>query len=115
MKIYRGTRSAGGCAVTVDGKSLDPRFDIEAAPLAAFEWGYDGAGPSRLALAILVDYFGDAGRAVPHVKRFRAHVIAQIESAEWTISGGDIDTFLECVVDVPMTLAELLEKARRPR
>ncbi len=114
MKVYRGTRGAAGCAVTVDSKPLDPRSDLEAAPLAAFEWGYDGAGPSRLSLAILVDHFGDVSRAIPHMKRFRAHVIAQIESAEWAISGGDIDTFLESVVDVPMTLAELLEKARRP-
>ena len=114
MKVYRGTRRPDGCVVTVNGVPLDPRPDLGQAPGSSFEWGYDGAGPSRLALAILAEHFGDDARAIGHFKRFRTHVIAEIEDDDWAISTEDIETLLAGMVEVPLTLAELLKKARNP-
>lgn len=112
MKIYRGRRSAEGCAVTVDGARLDPRTDLEGPSGADFEWGYAGAGPGRLALAILADHFGDGGRALGDWRRFQKAVIATLEGDEWALDSAAIDQALGSVAEVPLTLAELLNKAR---
>ena len=113
MKIYRGRRSAEGCAVSVDGAPLDPRADLDDGPSGAgFEWGYEGAGPGRLALAILADHFGDAGRALGDWRRFQKAVISALQGDEWALDSAAIDQALGSVAVVPMTLGELLNKAR---
>ncbi len=90
MKVYEGGRSLAGAVVTVDGKKLDPRFDLKRLSRAGFEWTYEGAGPAQLALALLADHFGDDRRALeqhdlfmrevdrqprqrlaPHIRRYR--------------------------------------------
>ncbi len=59
--VYRGWRVPDGVVVTVGS---DP---LSAAPsqrvryiTQRFEWGYTGAGPAQLALAILLDALSDA-------------------------------------------------------
>ena len=52
MKTYIGGRSLAGAEVTVDGKKLDPRFDLKRLSPAGFEWTYEGNGPAQLALAL---------------------------------------------------------------
>ena len=112
MKVYRGRRDPAGCEVTVDGKPLDPRLTLRAFSTAGFEWGYTGGGPSQLALAILADHFGDETRALSQHKDFCQNVIAVIRDDEWTLSGDEIERALGAVVNVPMTLEELLDKVR---
>ena len=115
MKIYRGRREASGCRVSVDDRALDPRLDLTQAPATGFEWGYDGAGPSRLALAILADFCDDDAQALARFKQFRAQVIALIRDDEWSLSAEQIDRALADAADVTeiaMTLDELFDKVR---
>ena len=81
MKMYEGGRSLDGAVVTVDGKPLDPRFDIRRFSPAGFEWTYEGDGPRQLALALLADHFGDPQRALALTERFMREVVADLDNA----------------------------------
>lgn len=115
MKIYKGRRDAGGCVVTVDGRPLDPRNDLGPLSTTGFEWGYNGGGPNQLALAILADHFGDGARALNQYRSFCGSVIAMIRDDQWMLDSDRIDSTLDGVVEVPMTLDELLDKVRGKR
>ncbi len=93
MKIYEGGRSLDGAVVTVDGKPLDPRFDLKRFSPAGFEWTYEGDGPRQLALAILADHFGDGPRALALSERFMRDVVAELDNA-WRLTSADIDAAL---------------------
>ena len=111
MKIYRGNRDSDGCAVTVDGRALPCPSGFPGNAAGGFEWGYDGAGPMRLAYAILADHFGDEAQALTHHRAFLSNFVARIADDGWTLSEDRIGDVL-ATVDVPMTLAELMKKAR---
>ena len=113
MKVYRGTRESGDCVVTVNGTPLDPRLDLRTLSSEGFEWGYEGGGPSQLALAILADHFADDGKAVNQYRSFRGAVIAMIRDDEWTLDSDRIESSFTGSVEVPMTLNELLDKVRK--
>jgi hypothetical protein len=53
MKVFSGTRERERVRVTVEEQPLDPRIDLRDFKASGFEWGYEGSGPSQLALAIL--------------------------------------------------------------
>ena len=110
--VYRGKRGQDSCSVTVDGEPLDPLHQVGAVPAAEFEWGYKGGGPGRLAFAILAHHFGDSGKALAFYKNFRDNVIAELADEEWALDSAQIDSFLNGVVTVSMTLEELLNKVR---
>jgi hypothetical protein len=93
MKVYEGGRSLAGAVVTVDGRKLDPRFDLKRLSPAGFEWTYEGAGPAQLALALLADHLGDDQRALAHHEAFMREVIADLDNA-WRLSSDDIDAAL---------------------
>lgn len=112
MKIYRGIRRGEGCEVTVNGAPLIVPAGFPGSATGGFEWGYDGAGPSRLAYALLADHFGDEGRALAEHRTLLANFVARIGEDSWTLAGARIDDMLGASVAVPMTLAELLQKAR---
>lgn len=61
---------------------------------AGFEWGYDGAGPKKLATAILTDYLGRS----PNywiIDRFVRQIIAKLDVAKpWLIRGEEIAAWL---------------------
>lgn len=111
-KVYRGKRGTSGCAVTVDGEPLDPRTDIKTLSSSGFEWGYEGGGPGQLALAVLADHFGDDSKALALFASFRGNVIATLDNEEWVLTSDRIEAALQGVVEVPMTLAELMDKVR---
>ena len=115
MKVYSGRRAGAGCVVTVDGQPLDPRLDLRAFSAEGFEWGYDGAGPRQLALAIVADHFGDPGVALAHHDRFRLNFVVALREDSWSITTRDVDRALSEVVEVPMTLEEFLDKVRGRR
>jgi hypothetical protein len=112
-KIYHGQRTPQGTDVTVDGKPLDPRVDLRAMSKVGFEWGYSGAGPMQLALAILADHHVDNdGVALRDFKRYCELVIAEIDRDEWTIDSARIDGSLNEVTDVPLTLEQLMSRVK---
>ena len=112
MKIYKGVRSPQGCVVTVDDQPLDPRMDLGRSSDGGFEWGYEGAGPRRLALALLVDHCGDAQQAFDNYPVFTETVIAELKGDEWTLTGEQIQAAIDQVVVVPMDLQSLFAKVR---
>ena len=94
MKIYEGGRHLEGATVTVDGRPLDPRFDLRTFAKAGFEWTYEGDGPRQLSLALLADHFGDDPKAMEHCERFMVDVVANLDNY-WRLSSEDIDEAMQ--------------------
>ena len=92
-RIYEGGRSLDGAVVTVDGRPLDPRFEVKTFCRTGFEWTYVGDGPRQLALALLVDHLGDATRALDLTEGFMRGVVAELDNA-WRLTGDEIDEAL---------------------
>ena len=101
-----------GCEVTVDGEQLDPRLDLRTYSDQGYEWGYDGGGPRQLALAIIADHFAETKTVLLHHERFLLNFVVGMQDDQWTLSSSDVDSALRDVVEVPMTLDELLNKVR---
>ncbi len=112
MKIYRGERVGAKCRVTVDGDPLYPRLDLRRHAEEGFEWGYDGGGPRQLALAILADNFTKDETALTHQERFRLNFVAALRDDVWTLTSAEVESALNEVIEVPMTLEQLLNKVR---
>lgn len=109
--VYVGRRDGDRVEVTVDGRPLDPRRDLRDFRAAGFEWGYEGSGPSQLALAILADARGDAA-ALGGYREFMRTMVADFAPEGWSLDGDDIARHGEAVVEVPMDLATLLRRVR---
>jgi Family of unknown function (DUF6166) len=93
MKIYEGGRSLDGAVVTVDGRPLDPRFDLKRFSAMGFEWTYEGDGPRQLALALLADHLGDDRKALDLTETFMRDVVSVLDNA-WRLTGEEIDAAL---------------------
>ena len=93
MKVYEGGRSLDGAVVTVDGKLLDPRFDLKKFSPAGFEWTYEGDGPRQLALAMLADHLGDGQKALALTETFMRSVVSELDNA-WSMTSDEIDDVL---------------------
>ncbi len=94
MTTYTGSRTIDGIQVLVDGKPLDERYELKKFTKNGFEWTYEGAEPSQLALALLADHLGDGSRAIEFCDPFMRRVIANLEN-DWVITGPDIDEALK--------------------
>lgn len=93
MKHYAGGRGLAGAQVTVDGRPLDPRFDLRRFSPAGFEWTYVGDGPRQLALALLCEHLGDDARALALTEPFMRAVVSELDNA-WELSSAEIDAAL---------------------
>lgn len=96
--MYRGFYSDNGCQVTADGGALLLRHDLyNFAP--EFAWGYEGSGPSQLALALLADHcVTDEGRALKLYQRFLERVIAMVpQRADWSMDSATVENFLSAI------------------
>ena len=93
MKTYEGGRHLEGASVTVDGRTLDPRFDLKTFSRAGFEWTYEGDGPRQLAMAILADHFGDDQKALQHCEQFMLDVVANLDNY-WELTSEQIEKFV---------------------
>jgi hypothetical protein len=111
MKIYAGTREGERITVTVDGQPLDPRVDLRDFHAAGFEWGYQGSGPSQLALAILAEHAGPQS-ALGSYRNFVQSVIAEIETDTWQLTSAEIDQRIAQTAIVPMDLKTLIRKVK---
>lgn len=111
MSTYMGTRLGEVTDVTVDGEPLDPRLDLRALSENGFEWGYVGSGPYQLALAILAHELGER-RALGNYRSFCENTIARLKQDHWVMDGDRIEKSLDGVVEVDMTLEQLLNKVR---
>lgn len=89
MKRYRGDRTIDGIEVTVDGRPLEPRYDIAQLTRTGFEWTYEGQGPAQLALALLADHLGDDHRALALHRPFMSAIVANLGN-EWELSEADL-------------------------
>ena len=83
-----------GASVTVDGRLLDPRFDLEIFSPAGFEWTYEGGGPRQLSLALLADHFGDDQQALERCEQFMLDVVANLDNS-WRLTTESIDAGLQ--------------------
>jgi hypothetical protein len=92
-KIYKGSRTIDGIVVTVDGKPLDERYDIQVFASMGFEWTYEGKEPLQLALALLADHLGDDPKALALSKAFTKMIVAELDN-DWQLTGDDIDEAL---------------------
>jgi hypothetical protein len=90
MKTYEGKRTIDGLVVTADGKRLDEHYEVKRFTPYGFEWTYEGESPQQLALAILVDYFGDKERALRLSEPFMKSVVANFDQ-DWVLKGDEID------------------------
>lgn len=99
MKVYRGSYvqsidgSVGEWHVTVNGKKLSPAPSLKVWNHSpdGFAWGYGGSGPAQLALAILLDYYGDKERAVRLHQDFKWAVTARLPRGQgWEMNGEQI-------------------------
>ena len=97
MKRYEGKRSYGQCFVTVDGRALDPRFDLRMHSPDGFEWSYGGSGPAQLALALLADHLGDDQEALNLYQRFKWSVVAGLPRRGWLLTSHEIDAALQSI------------------
>jgi hypothetical protein len=95
VKRYEGTRLAEVATVTVDGKSLDPRFDLANHSPDGFEWGYGGSGPAQLALALLANALSDDDTAWSLHHDFKRSVVANLPRAGWTLTEEEIRQSVE--------------------
>jgi hypothetical protein len=93
MKVYEGGRSLDGAVVTVDGKPLNPRFDLKKFSAMGFEWTYEGDGPRQLALALLADHLGDDQKALALTETFMREVVSVLDNA-WRMTSDEIDAAL---------------------
>ena len=98
MKRYEGRRQAHTVTVTVNGKSLNPRFDLWNHSPTGFEWGYGGSGPAQLALALLADALGDDELASICHQDFKRAVVAKLAHEHWTLTDEDVREAVESVI-----------------
>ena len=97
MRTYQGWRKGHAVDVTVNGRPLNPRFDLWNHSPTGFEWGYGGSGPAQLALAILADHFGNDQQALVFYQRFKWSVIVELPNLRWTLPSRDIDRALQSI------------------
>ena len=97
MKRYEGRRRFSATKVTVDGRPLRFRRDLQCHSPAEFEWGYGGGGPAQLALAILADHLDDDQEALNLYQRFKWAVIAELPRHYWVLNSSQIDQALQII------------------
>ena len=111
MKIYEGQRTGETVTVRVDRQPLDARLDLRDFHASGYEWGYEGGGPSQLALAILADH-ANAQTALGNYRKFVQIFVAEIEGDSWRLSSEEIDQRISQTTIVPIDLKTLMRKVK---
>jgi len=88
-KIYRGIAPH---TVLVNSNLLNPYNDL-ANCSTNFSWGHPGSGSTRLALAILADYYNDKF-ARKYYKSFKFKKITKLpRNKNWSMTSKEIEDF----------------------
>ena len=69
---------------------LEPSLKLANHSPTGFAWSYSGSGPSQLALAILLNEFGDPVWALQNYQEFKNEFIGPLPKADWVIEGEQI-------------------------
>ena len=102
MSTFRGVRDGSGRSVTVNGKPLDPRRDLQDNAAEGFDWASQGPGATQLALAILANHAGDDVALRVH-RKFAKAVIAGLPFERWTLKSDDVDMALAVLETQPLS------------
>lgn len=101
MKVYHGTRTDHGVAVTVEedgeARGLDPRRDLRDHSDDGFEWGIAAGGPAQLALALAADVLGDDQRAQEVYQRLKSRLVARLPDEGWVLTENRIRDAIEAI------------------
>lgn len=99
-KQYIGKREGDAAVIAVDGVRLSPARSLKVVNHSptGFEWGYAGSGPAQAALAILLDYTGDARFAEMFHQRFKFHFVASQPKSGWVLPSEEIEAFIVGVI-----------------
>jgi Family of unknown function (DUF6166) len=100
VKRYEGIRSHGEVFVKVNGRALDPRFDLRFHSPNGFEWGYGGSGPAQLSLALLADHLQSDERALALYQDFKRAVVSGLAHECWWLTADEIEHVLESIATV---------------
>lgn len=89
-RTYAASRGPEGAQILVweDGKRrrLDPRLDLRSHSPSGLEWGYEGSGPSQLALALLADLLGSEKEALEEHPAFMRRAVAALPRDGWSLT-----------------------------
>ena len=94
--VYEGTFTHGDWyQVICDGYPLDPKPSQEISNHSpdGFSWGYGGAGPAQLALAILL-LEAEPTVARKHYMDFKREVIAKLDRDSFFLTSADVQEWL---------------------
>ena len=79
----------------MDGTALPNRTDLKKISRdGLFEWSYEGAEPTQLALAMLADHLQDDTNALSLNENFMKRVVAYFDN-DWEMTSSDIDRALK--------------------
>lgn len=107
--LYTGERRDPRNIVLVNGPDgshdLPPRTDIKWHS-NDLEWGYEGAGPSQLALALMVSEYGDDLSLHPCHYQYLKHRLVARFGDQWRVSSSEIRDWVNLIArssagDVP--------------
>lgn len=105
MKLYIGVRVIDGVKVFLTDsndeelkeKELNPRFDLANHSPTGFEWGYEGSGPSQLALAIVSDVLQDDQEALKLYQAFKIKAVKNFPKKVFVISDQEVKDIIESI------------------
>lgn len=86
--------------VTVNGMRLLPERSLKVYSHSptGFSWGYPGSGPAQLSLAILLDYYDDAEKALEFYQEFKLLTVCRWnQNRPWAISGAEIEDAVSAI------------------
>jgi hypothetical protein len=102
---YVGFRINGEAFVQVrpaDGEPLPlwERYDLALLSERGFEWGYSGAGPAQLALALIADATGDGALAKALHRPFMSHWVMGQPHDGWKLPVSEVRAWAETLQQV---------------
>ena len=98
LTVYAGFRHSCGIGHQLVAKDDDILSPMPSQKLhyysPDFNWGYGGAGPSQLALALLLDVTGDPAVSLPHHQQFKWQFVSNWGNT-WSITSNEIRAWLQ--------------------